>query len=253
MKVAAVALIAMAAGCATSDALNNDNLAVAAGFKVVTPKKPDQQAILAKLNGNTLFDPCCGAGAILDVADDIGFSASGYELQPHLAAIAEAKGHIVTCGDALVPGWIWPKADLIVSNPPYTLAEAFLRRSLKAAPTVSFLLRLGFLASEERAPLFAEIGMPDVDVVKRPSFCMTVKCKDCGDRYTLPPESARPTLCRHFVPPTDVLSDADEHPCFYSGRPSISTTDAADYAWMTWGTGIRGRVSRLDIVSDDIR
>ncbi|MDM0075559.1 hypothetical protein QTH90_14245 [Variovorax sp. J2P1-59] len=48
-KVAVVALLASAAGCASTDALNNDNLAIAAGFKVITPKKADQQAILAKL------------------------------------------------------------------------------------------------------------------------------------------------------------------------------------------------------------
>jgi hypothetical protein len=48
-RLAAAAVIVLVAGCATSDALNNDNLAVAAGFKVITPKKPDQQAILAKL------------------------------------------------------------------------------------------------------------------------------------------------------------------------------------------------------------
>jgi hypothetical protein len=47
--MAAAALIALAGGCATSDALNNDNLAIAAGFKVITPQKPQQQAILAKL------------------------------------------------------------------------------------------------------------------------------------------------------------------------------------------------------------
>jgi hypothetical protein len=47
--MATVALIALAGGCATSDALNNDNLAIAAGFKVITPQKPQQQAILAKL------------------------------------------------------------------------------------------------------------------------------------------------------------------------------------------------------------
>ncbi|RZL87388.1 MAG: hypothetical protein EOP82_26745 [Variovorax sp.] len=47
--VAAVALIASAAGCATNSALTNDNLAIASGFKVITPTKPDQQAILAKL------------------------------------------------------------------------------------------------------------------------------------------------------------------------------------------------------------
>ena len=48
-RVAAVALIVLAAGCATTDTLNNDNLAIAAGFKVITPKNPGQQAILAKL------------------------------------------------------------------------------------------------------------------------------------------------------------------------------------------------------------
>jgi len=50
MCLAAAALLALVAGCAsTNDALSNDNLAVAAGFKVITPVKPDQQALLAKL------------------------------------------------------------------------------------------------------------------------------------------------------------------------------------------------------------
>lgn len=47
-RFAAAALIALAAGCSTN-ALNNDNLAIASGFKVVTPVKPEQRAMLAKL------------------------------------------------------------------------------------------------------------------------------------------------------------------------------------------------------------
>jgi hypothetical protein len=47
--VAATFLLVLASACANNGALNNDNLAIAAGFKVVTPLKPDQQAILAKL------------------------------------------------------------------------------------------------------------------------------------------------------------------------------------------------------------
>lgn len=47
--LAAAASFALVAGCATSSALSNDNLAIAAGFKVITPSKPDQQAMLAKL------------------------------------------------------------------------------------------------------------------------------------------------------------------------------------------------------------
>jgi hypothetical protein len=48
-RLAAVSLVALAAGCSTTDALNNDNLAIASGFKVVTPVKPEQRAMLAKL------------------------------------------------------------------------------------------------------------------------------------------------------------------------------------------------------------
>ena len=43
-----IALCAFAVGC-TSDLQNKENLAVAAGFKVVTPANADQQARLAQL------------------------------------------------------------------------------------------------------------------------------------------------------------------------------------------------------------
>ena len=43
-----VVLLALAVGCA-SNMQNKENLAVAAGFKAITPSRPDQQAILAKL------------------------------------------------------------------------------------------------------------------------------------------------------------------------------------------------------------
>jgi hypothetical protein len=46
-----LALAALAAGCA-GHLLDKENVAVAAGFKVITPSKPDQQAILQKLPAN---------------------------------------------------------------------------------------------------------------------------------------------------------------------------------------------------------
>ncbi|WP_411727190.1 hypothetical protein [Methyloglobulus sp.] len=46
--LAAVALVALAVGCA-SDLKDKENLAVAAGFKVITPVKPDQVALLPTL------------------------------------------------------------------------------------------------------------------------------------------------------------------------------------------------------------
>ncbi len=46
--LAAAALMVVLTSCA-SNSINNENLAVAAGFKVITPTNPEQQAILAKL------------------------------------------------------------------------------------------------------------------------------------------------------------------------------------------------------------
>jgi len=46
--LAAISLVVLAAGCATT-MQNDENLAVAAGFKVITPVTPEQQAMFAKI------------------------------------------------------------------------------------------------------------------------------------------------------------------------------------------------------------
>jgi hypothetical protein len=59
------------------------------------------------------------------------------------------------------------------TNPPFALAEQFIRRSAALFPDADlcFLVRLGFLASEGRAALWRELGAPDVYVLpNRPSF-----------------------------------------------------------------------------------
>jgi hypothetical protein len=62
---------------------------------------------------------------------------------------------------------------LVIGNPPYNQGEAFVRKALKDVSRtglVVFLMRMGFLASASRMPLFAE-HQPDVYVLpQRPSF-----------------------------------------------------------------------------------
>jgi len=61
----------------------------------------------------------------------------------------------------------------VVTNPPYNKAEAFVRACRKVYPNadMAFLLRLGFLASDDRLALYTDIGAPDVYVLpNRPSF-----------------------------------------------------------------------------------
>lgn len=47
--LAVLVLAVLAAGCASNDLLDKENAAVGAGFKVITPSKPDQIALLRKL------------------------------------------------------------------------------------------------------------------------------------------------------------------------------------------------------------
>ena len=52
-RICGMALIALAAGCATSHP-DRDKVAIAAGFKIVTPTTPEQSAIYAKLPKDTV-------------------------------------------------------------------------------------------------------------------------------------------------------------------------------------------------------
>ncbi len=47
-SLAAIALAVLAVGCA-GNLIDKENVAAASGFKVITPSKPDQQALLRKL------------------------------------------------------------------------------------------------------------------------------------------------------------------------------------------------------------
>ncbi|WP_455688281.1 EscU/YscU/HrcU family type III secretion system export apparatus switch protein, partial [Escherichia coli] len=68
-----------------------------------------------------------------------------------------------------------PKADVIITNPPFSLTEEFMRKSLsELAPdgTLIYLQRVNFLGSKRRVPFWAEIGFPNKTpiLVPRPRF-----------------------------------------------------------------------------------
>jgi hypothetical protein len=99
-----------------------------------------------------IWEPACGDGA--------------------LARVLSQHGHIVTCSD------INPQMDgaakidfvgsdrpikvkatggfAIVTNPPFSLAEAFIRRALSITPKVALLLKANYWNAASRLALFAE-------------------------------------------------------------------------------------------------
>ncbi len=100
----------------------------------------------------------------------------GVELQPEL--IGRAK-------ELRVPTIAWTESDwlswesdgtpdLVIGNPPYRHAEAFIRKALALAGKkgrVAMLLRDGFMLPKARRALRKEFGLPDrFGLEKRPSF-----------------------------------------------------------------------------------
>lgn len=67
------------------------------------------------------------------------------------------------------------KHDVIITNPPFTLTESFLRKSfseLKEDGTLIYLQRVNFIGSIERLDLWREIGYPQKHpvLIPRPRF-----------------------------------------------------------------------------------
>lgn len=66
------------------------------------------------------------------------------------------------------PGYF--EYDVIITNPPYSLALEFVKKSIKMADTVAMLLRLAFLSSLERQELHREFPADVFILPRRPSF-----------------------------------------------------------------------------------
>ena len=124
------------------------------------------QAILRRLRPTgpvfRILDPCAGDGAMLRAAAEmwpgIPMSLRGLEIHDGRAQIAIARGDCtIETRDALdqTP---WPDHDLSLSNPPFKLAEVFVRRAImergfNPQKRAAVLLRLAFLESAERVEL----------------------------------------------------------------------------------------------------
>lgn len=120
-----------------------------------------------------IIDAGCGTGPIGKALIDDGYEAVGVELDHGRVEQSRAKGLVVIEGDYLAMNLV---AENVVSNPPYSLASNFIRKSLdivKPGGKVAMLLRLNFLGSSRgRQDLFKQgSGFKHIVVMSiRPSF-----------------------------------------------------------------------------------
>jgi hypothetical protein len=132
-----------------------------------------------------VLEPSCGDGAFLDAIRgagllDLELVGVDLELGPRARRGGEAGDWIAKVADGLErpegPDIAGDGYDVVIGNPPYSLAEAFVRRSLarvRLGGVVAFLLRLSFLESRARVPLWTASCDPldRVHVLaERPSF-----------------------------------------------------------------------------------
>jgi hypothetical protein len=94
-----------------------------------------------------IWEPACGPGAIVRELRDAGFSVHATDLVDY--GLDGAWGGI----DFLMerPDPCWP--DVIVTNPPFKLADEFTRHALTLADTVWIFQRLSWLEGAKRADL----------------------------------------------------------------------------------------------------
>lgn len=177
-----------------------------------------------------VLEPSAGNGAIVDELRAFGFpseSIEAVELDPKRADASGAR-----CADFLTvePD---PRFELVITNPPFSLAMEFAKHALqflRPGGTLALLLRLNWLGSEDRSE-WLRANTPSVYVLsKRPPFAASIKCiggappkvidahfGPCGFKQTLSLDAARPKRC----PECD-------------GKIRTTTTDATEYAWMVW-------------------
>jgi SAM-dependent methyltransferase len=139
-------------------------------------------AILPHLpSGGRVLDPGCGSGAILRAimatapfvhADLFGVEMHEGRAEEARALFADARKHHIETRDFLT--YEGTSFDLVVGNPPFSLAMDFVERSLTLTKpfrgTVAMLLRMNWLASQKRAA-FHRANPSDIYVLpRRPSF-----------------------------------------------------------------------------------
>lgn len=100
--------------------------------------------------GFQVWEPACGSGHIVKVLRDRGHSVLATDIANHHCPESNAGIDFLTTIPPI------QRIDAIITNPPFFLAEQFVKHALELGiPKICMLLRLAFLESERRRDLFA--------------------------------------------------------------------------------------------------
>ena len=111
-----------------------------------TPPEPTHALMrFLNLKGDYFVcEPACGDGAMLEVIRKYVPYVEGFDIQPNTYG---GKQDFLTSNK---------EYDAIITNPPFNLAEQFIRHALTKAPIVAMLLKSQYWHAKTRTPLFKE-------------------------------------------------------------------------------------------------
>jgi hypothetical protein len=95
-----------------------------------------------------IWEPAAGRGAIVNILRSAGYQVVASDIVDHGAPPFTPPGYLNR--DFLKEHAAPVGCECVCTNPPYRLAEQFVRHALELAPKVVMLLRLAFLESERR-------------------------------------------------------------------------------------------------------
>lgn len=151
-------LAALGSGKQTGERANND-------FYATNPLSVQGLLTKEKVQGD-LLEPCVGQGQIVDT-----LKQSGCDFNSIMTLDLIDRGYPNTVvDDFLTHDFGKQKFDWIVTNPPYKLAEPFIRKSyalLKSNGKMAFFLRIQFLESIQRYQLFQDLPLQKVYVFSK--------------------------------------------------------------------------------------
>jgi hypothetical protein len=95
--------------------------------------------------GDLIWEPACGDGRMADVMKDRKYRVIGTDLNP----IDDAAPSVDFLKSCHAGRWI-------ITNPPFSQAEAFIRRAIELQRPFAFLLKSQFWHAKSRLELFTE-------------------------------------------------------------------------------------------------
>lgn len=110
-----------------------------------TPAQATEALLRVEKLPKSIWEPACGRGAISEVLEAAGHSVVSTDLVDY--------GYGVPGCDFLME-WEKPRdIEAIVTNPPYKLADQFVRKALELVPTVYMLLRWAYAEGVGRSDI----------------------------------------------------------------------------------------------------